>query len=141
MGMRLTTGFQEIVQININPVLKNIKTSFAKWKMFNLSLWGEINTVKMMVSSKIKYIILMITLKLPVLVQYNKVVKDYLWNRMKPQMSLIKMFPTRGRGGLTLPNTELFSIALEMVETTQTLVGDWSHLGWMEVEKLLTSPF
>lgn len=35
LGIRLTTDFQALVQINMIPVLQNIRTNFDKWKVIN----------------------------------------------------------------------------------------------------------
>ena len=143
LGIRLTTDFQTLVQINMDPVLQNIKTNFAKWKMINLSLWGKINTVKMMVSSKINYISMMIPLTIPesLFKQYNDIVRDYLWDGKKPRISLNKLFTTRDRGGLALPNIELYNISFELVRLCEHWSERDSTLGWLEIEKSLTFPF
>ena len=131
---RLTTDFQSLVRMNMNPVLKIIKTNFAKWKIINLSLWGEINTVKMMVSSKINYISMMVPMNIPesLIKQYIDIVRDYLWDGKKPRISLNKLFTTRERGGLALPNIELYNISFELRA---------SEGGWLDLERSLTYPF
>lgn len=86
---------------------------------------------------------MMLPLNFPVSVlkQYNEIVRDYLWNWKKPRISLTKLFTTTERGGLALPNIELYNIAFERVKLCKHWSGSGSHLGWMEIEKLLTSCF
>lgn len=142
LGIRLTTDFQTLVQINMNPVLQNIKTHFDKWKVIKLSLWGKINTVKMMVSSKVNYVSMMIPLTIPnaLIRQYNDIVKEYLWEGKKPRISLNKLFTTRGMGGMALPNIELYNISFEMFKMGEHWTQNDSKLGWVEIERSLTSP-
>ena len=125
LGIRLTIDFQTLVQINMDPVLQIIKTNFAKWKIINVSLWGKINTVKIMVSLKINYISMMIPLTVPesLIKQYNDIVREYLCDGKKPRISLNKLFTTRDRGGLALPNIELYNISFELV----ILCEHWSE--------------
>lgn len=121
LGIRLSRNLHDIVQINITPVLQSIKTNFAKWKMLNLSLWGKVNTIKMMVSSKINYIFMMIPLEFPssIFKQYDQLVWEFLWEGKKPRIAMKKKFATRIKGGLALPDIELYNTAFEFIKISK----------------------
>lgn len=103
---------------------------------------GKINTVKIMVSSKINYVSMMIPLTISdsLIRQYNDIVKEYLWEGKRPRISL-NSFTTRERGGLALPNIELYNIAFEMFRLCKHWTQNDLKLGWSEIERSLTFPF
>ena len=123
LGIRLTPTINDMVQANFNPLLQRIKVNLDKWKLINISLWGKVNTIKMMGASQVNYISMMVPLTVPdsFFKQYNQIITEFLWNGKKPRMKLEKLYTTRSKGGLALPNVELYRTAFE-VSKLATLV-------------------
>lgn len=74
------------IRLSAEPLFQKIKNDLDKWKSINLTLWGKINAIKMVVAPKFNYI----SMTIPVIIstgifkQYNQIIKDYLWNGKKP---------------------------------------------------------
>ena len=68
-----------MVQNNFNPLLQRIKDNLDKWKLINISLWGKVNTIKMMVASQVNYISMMVPLNVPdyFFKQYNQIIREF----------------------------------------------------------------
>ena len=143
LGIRLTPTINDMVQANFNPLLQRIKDNLDKWKLINLSLWGKVNTIKMMVASQVNYISMMVPLTVPdsFFKQYNQIIREFLWNGKKPRMKLEKLYTTRNKGGLALPNVELYRTAFEVSKLAKHWCGEHSSLGWLDKERELVSPF
>ena len=143
LGIRLTPTINDMVQANFNPLLQRIKDNLDKWKLINLSLWGKVNTIKMMVASQVNYISMMVPLTVPdsFFKQYNQIIREFLWNGKKPRMKLEKLYTTRNKGGLALPNVELYRTAFEVSKLAKHWCGEHSSLGWLDIERELVSPF
>lgn len=90
LGIRLSAETNNIMQINMSPLLQKRKNDLDKWKSINLTLWGKMNTIKMVVAPKFNYISMMIpvTIFTGVFKQYNQIIKDYLWNGKKPRINM-----------------------------------------------------
>lgn len=41
LGIRLCSDLENIISINIGPLIQKIKTNLDKWKLINLTLWGK----------------------------------------------------------------------------------------------------
>lgn len=143
LGIRLTPDIEDMVQTNFSPLLQGIKTNLEKWKVINLSLWGKINTIKMMVAPQVNYISMMVPLTVPntFFKQYNHIVRDFLWNGKKPRIKLDKLFTTRSMGGLGLPNVELYKMSFELLKISKHWSDEGSSLGWLDIEREMVSPY
>lgn len=51
-----------------------------------------------------------------------------------------KLYESRRKGGLALPNVELYNIAFKMVNLAKHWGSYGSHLGWSQIEKEITAP-
>lgn len=136
LGVRLCTNIMDVMHINMTPLLAKIKNSLEKWKTLNLTLWGKINTVKMVIAPQFNYLSMMLPLSIPgeFFTQYNRMIKDYLWNGKRAKINLQKLYMTRSEGGLSLPNVELYNIAFKMDKLAKHCKQENEHLGWVGVE-------
>lgn len=139
----MTTDMSKIMQLNMTPLLQKIKNDLDRWKLLNLTLMGKINTIKMVIAPKFNYISMMIPVTIPdeIFKQYNQIIKDYLWNGKKPRINMQKLYEPRRKGGLALPNVELYNIAFEMAKLSKHWADCGSLLGWTQIEKEITAPF
>lgn len=113
-----------------------------KWKAIKLTLWGKRNIIKMVVAPQFNYISMMlpITIPLSTFKHFNQLIKGFLWEGKRPRITMAKLFAPNCRGGLALPNVELYNTAFEMAMLTRHWRGTDSHLDWIQIEKSLT-PF
>ena len=65
LGIHLTPAVGDMVQAIFFPLLQNVKANLGKWKQINLSLWGKVNTIKMIVAPQVNYISMMVPLTVP----------------------------------------------------------------------------
>ncbi len=143
LGIELDPDIREIMTTNMEKVLNKIKTNLDNWSKLHLMLWGKVNAIKMVVAPQINYLTGMIPICIPkqLLVRYDKIIKQFLWDGKKPQIRLDKLFESKKRGGLSLPNKKYYSVAFEMSKLT----GHWDEAGadldWVLIEQELTSPF
>ena len=108
LGIRLTADMSNIMHLNMTPLPQKIRNDLDRWKLLNLTLMGKIKTIKKVVAPKFNYISVMVPVTIPagIFKQYNQIIRDYLWNGKKPRITMQKLYGSRGKGGLALPNVE-----------------------------------
>ncbi len=142
LGLKLTADLSDIIEINLMPLLQKMKNNLERWKIINLTLWGKINTIKMVITPQFNYISMMLPVIIPsgTYKQYNQMVRDYLWNGKKLRINIKKLCTTRENGGLALPNVEIQNLAFEMAK----LVRHWANysyrLDWVKIEMDMVAP-
>ena len=90
------TADSDIIEINLMPLLQEIKNNFERWKIINLTMWGKINTIKMVIVPQFNYTPMMLPVIIPsgIYKQHNQIVKDYLWKGKKPRINIKKLCTT-----------------------------------------------
>lgn len=71
--------------------------------------------------------------------QYNQMIKNYLWDGKKPRINVNKLYAPRDKGGLALPNVELYNISFEVAKLARHWGNYDSHLRW--TQRSITAPF
>ena len=56
LGLKLTADLSDIIEINLLRLLQKMKNNLERWKIINLTLWGNINTIKMVIAPQLNYI-------------------------------------------------------------------------------------
>uniref|UniRef100_A0A3P9I561 Reverse transcriptase domain-containing protein n=1 Tax=Oryzias latipes TaxID=8090 RepID=A0A3P9I561_ORYLA len=143
LGIELNPSILDIMADNMEKLLTKIKTNLDKWSKLNLTLWGKVNTIKMAVAPLINYYTGMLPMSIPkqILLRYNKMIKEFLWNGGKPRISMDRLCQPKKDGGLALPNIEHYSISFEMSRLTKHWVGRELDADWVLVERGITFPF
>ncbi len=123
------------------PLLQNIRNNLDKWGKMQLTLWGKVNIIKMVVSSQLNYVLMMLPLTIPqqIFNQYDIMVKHFLWNGKRPKIKFNKLCAPRDKGRLGLPDPRLYQISFEMAK----LAKHWNNnaqLDWVTIEKTLSWP-
>ena len=92
LGIKLISDLDKIVTLNYEPLLTRIKNNLEKWGALKLSLWGKVNVIKMVVAPQFNYISMMIPLNIrdKIFKEYDKIVRDFLWDKKKPRIKLSK---------------------------------------------------
>ena len=143
LGIRLCPELENIININMSPLIQKIKLNLDKWKLLKLTLWGKISIIKMVVAPQFNYISMMIpvTVSDGIFKQYNKLITEFLWNGKRPRIRLKKLLASRDCGGLALPNVELYSIAFEINKLARHWGTYISCPAWVKIEEGLACPF
>ncbi len=104
LGVELDPDIREIMTTNMEKVLNKIKTNLDNWSKLHLTLWGKVNAIKMVVAPQINYLTGMTPICIPkqLLVRYDKMIKQFLWDGKKTRIHLDKLFESKKRGGLSL---------------------------------------
>lgn len=142
LGIRLCSDLENIVSISIASLIKKMKANLDKWKLINLTLWGKINIIKMVIGPQFNYISRMISVNISdgIFKQYNWLIREFLWNGKKPRIGLKKLFASRESVGLGLPNMELYNIAFEINKIARHWANYESNPRWVMMEGALAAP-
>lgn len=143
LGITLNPDINEIMVENIEKLLTRIKSNLDNWSKLHLTLWGKINTIKMVIAPLINYYTGMIPIGIPaqILLKYNNMIKHFLWDGGKPRIKIGKLCQSKKEGGLALPNIEHYSISFEMSKMCKHWPETKSDLDWVSIERELSSPF
>ena len=143
LGIKLTPDLDKIITLNYEPLLTMIKNNLEKWSALKLSLWGKVNVIKMVVAPQFNYFSAMLPLNIPdrIFKEYDKIIRDFLWEKKKPRIKLSKMWTPRDKGGLGLPDMRTYNISFEMAKLSKHWCGLDSELDWVMMERDLASPF
>lgn len=55
LGIQITSDFNDMAKMNMGPLLEKIKIDFDRWSKIHLSLWGKINSIRMMIAPVVFY--------------------------------------------------------------------------------------
>jgi len=143
LGIHLSPNLENIMNLNMDPLLHKIQAKLDGWKKILLTLWGKINIIKMVIAPQFNYISGMVPLTMPpqIYKRYNAMIKNFLWEGKRPRIGFNKLCLPRDRGGLALPNVELYKTAFEMSKIAKHWGEDNLDLDWVLIERQLTSPF
>lgn len=87
LGIRLGPDLEYLIAINMSPLIKKIKQNLDKWKLINLTLWGKMKIIKMVIAPQCNNISMMISVTISGMVHLkessNNLIKEFLWNGKK----------------------------------------------------------
>uniref|UniRef100_A0A3P8Q9Z3 Reverse transcriptase domain-containing protein n=1 Tax=Astatotilapia calliptera TaxID=8154 RepID=A0A3P8Q9Z3_ASTCA len=114
LGIKLTPGLDNIMKVNISPVIQNIRSLLQNWVKINLSLLGRINLVKMIIAPKLQYFLHMLPIAVPhnLLKLYNTCVEGFVWAGKKPLFNRSKLYAAKESGGLALQYLQVQGTAM-----------------------------
>lgn len=143
LGIQLNPNLEEIMLANMEPLLRKIKMNLDKWEKLKLTLWGKINVIKMVVAPQFNYVSMMLPVDISpqLFKQFDRIIKDFLWDRKKPRINIKKMCSPRDMGGMALPNVRLYNLSFEMSRLIKHWKGTDSELSWIKIEQELVYPF
>lgn len=97
LGIQLYPNLEEKMDMKMGPLLQKIKNNVDKWGKLKLTLWGKINVIKMVVAPQFNYISMMlpVNVSLQLFGQFDRIIKDFLWDRKRPRINKENMF-TKG---------------------------------------------
>uniref|UniRef100_A0A670ZAD8 Reverse transcriptase domain-containing protein n=1 Tax=Pseudonaja textilis TaxID=8673 RepID=A0A670ZAD8_PSETE len=125
LGIWLTPHSKSLKENNYDKLLQQIKKDLESWNKLQLSLLGRIATIKMNILPKLLYLFQTIPIKLPknFFDDINKVTLKFIWQGKKARISIKALQDAKSRGGLALPNWELYYWAANLL-----WLKDWVNL-------------
>uniref|UniRef100_A0A670JJJ0 Reverse transcriptase domain-containing protein n=1 Tax=Podarcis muralis TaxID=64176 RepID=A0A670JJJ0_PODMU len=110
LGIWLSDKNIDLYQYNYVPVWKGVKRDLESWARLKLSLWGRIETVKMMVLPKLLYLFQTIPIikGIKIFKEWQKVITRYVWEGKKPRIKFKFLTDIKERGGFSLPDMRIY---------------------------------
>uniref|UniRef100_A0A3Q1I2A6 Reverse transcriptase domain-containing protein n=1 Tax=Acanthochromis polyacanthus TaxID=80966 RepID=A0A3Q1I2A6_9TELE len=123
LGIQITPDYKDMVRENIDAQLQKIKSDFSRWTKIRLSLWGKINSIKMMTAPVIYYMLSHLPL-------------NFLWGNSHHCLGIWKLQAHTKRGGFSLPNFRWYCWAFNMKHIRTWLPNDkiGDKPSWFQIE-------
>lgn len=125
LGIWLTAKATTIKEDNYTKLLKEIKKDLEIWNRLQLSLMGRISSIKMNILPRVLYLYQVVPLHpgRDFFKNLNKITMTYIWQGKKARIKIKALQDTRDRGGLAVPDWELYYKAAGL-----TWIKEWMRL-------------
>lgn len=143
LGIKITPQLNDIMDVNLLPLIQKIELILQNWTKLGLSLLGKINILKMIIVPKVNYISNMLPLNLPrtTLTKYNKAVYGFLWAGKKPYVNQTKLYAAPEDGGLGLPHIAWYHYAFCLKQLSKMYIPADMAPSWVSIEGALNYPY
>uniref|UniRef100_A0A803T4B4 Reverse transcriptase domain-containing protein n=1 Tax=Anolis carolinensis TaxID=28377 RepID=A0A803T4B4_ANOCA len=125
LGIEITASNAQLLKNNYEKKWTEIKEKMKRWSNLKLSLLGRIAVVKMNILPEVLYIFQTIPIlrSRMIFTKWDKDIKKFIWENKKARIKISSLKDDRKRGGLGLPDLELYYEAAAL-----TWVRDWVTL-------------
>uniref|UniRef100_A0A8C6U0A8 Reverse transcriptase domain-containing protein n=1 Tax=Neogobius melanostomus TaxID=47308 RepID=A0A8C6U0A8_9GOBI len=106
LGIKLTRNIDEMMHLNLEPIIQSIKLLLSNWEKFFISIIGRINLIKMIIIPKINYLLY--------------IVESFVWQGKKPLVGRVKLYSAKEQGGLSLPNLEWYHCSFSLAQLSKS---------------------
>ena len=119
-GILFPFNLSDIMKVNIEPLLENVKLDIESWSPLHLSLWAKANVLKMSVAPKFNSILqsLPVDVTVNLFRRFDKL-NLFLWNGKQARIHLKKLQQKCYQGGLGIPNLLLYHYAFSLLHLAQ----------------------
>ena len=132
LGIYYTYETNESVRLNFEPKINAMKTVINIWSARKLSLKGKVLIIKTLLLPQINYLLASIYTPNNILVEIDKLLFQFLWNKKTPKVKKSCIISNYRDGGLKMP--DVFSTnTVSKVKWIQKLLKlkyneKWEHL-------------
>uniref|UniRef100_A0A8C5RBP0 Reverse transcriptase domain-containing protein n=1 Tax=Leptobrachium leishanense TaxID=445787 RepID=A0A8C5RBP0_9ANUR len=122
LGVLLPTNITRLYEVNIPPLLSQLKNLLASWAKLPLSYLGRCSLIKMVAFPRLLYPIQMLPLllKRKDIAHIHALFTRFIWSGGRPRIALRKLQLPHIMGGLNLPDMYSYNIA-----ALYRIVADW----------------
>ena len=142
LGITFPPVLDDLVKINVEPLLEKIRTDAERWSSLFLSMWGKANVIKMNCAPRFNYLLQSLPVKIPdhYFKQFDRICNKFLWNNKRPRMKLSKLQRPVDKGGLGIPNLQLYHYAFTVRHMAQWTLPPERAPPWFSLESAVCSP-
>lgn len=117
LGVYFGPVLQRVLEINYNSILDKIKAICNSWNNRALSPIGKIQVINSLCNSQFVYK-LQCLLSPPddFFVQYERIIRDFIWDGKKPKVAYKKLILSYDKGGLQLRDLRLIDQSLKLAK-------------------------
>ena len=115
MGITFHTDLSKIAELNFPDKLSAAKNTIRFYQNQQLSIAGRITVVKMHILPK--FIHLLVTLPTPnntYIVELEKILSNFVWNNLRPKISLNTLVQEFKKGGLKMVHMGSFCMSSKL---------------------------
>uniref|UniRef100_A0A2D4EPT8 Reverse transcriptase domain-containing protein n=1 Tax=Micrurus corallinus TaxID=54390 RepID=A0A2D4EPT8_MICCO len=121
LGIWLTPRIKSLKKDNYDILIQQVKKDLELWAKLQISFLGRIAAIKMTILPKMLYLFQTIPIKLEkkFFEEMNKITRKFIWLNKKPRIKLKALQDIKSRGGMTLPNWELYYRSAVLIWTKE----------------------
>uniref|UniRef100_A0A2D4IH83 Reverse transcriptase domain-containing protein n=1 Tax=Micrurus lemniscatus lemniscatus TaxID=129467 RepID=A0A2D4IH83_MICLE len=130
LGIWLSPRCSSLKEDNYVKLIKQIRKELELWAKLKLSISGRIAMLKINTLPKLIYLFQMIPIKLgkSFFIELNKMASNFVWLGKRPRIKMKQLQDNRSRGGLGLPEWELYYQAAVL-----SWIKDWVKLRYKRI--------
>lgn len=132
LGLLISPDYNETIHANYQGTLQKIKNTLNTWKARDLSPIGKIQIVNTLANSQLIYKLQVLSPpKERFLVDYKKLIIDFVWNSKKPKIAYKRLIASFDQGGLQLRDMALINESLKLAKVL-TILDDSKKFVWKD---------
>ncbi len=137
LGIHISYQLEDLVKLNLFPVLKQIKLDLSRWSSLPISWLGRIAVIKMNVLPRILYLMQMIPNSIPnsFFKDVHRTISRFIWKNKRAKIRLEKLQLPVESGGLAVPNLQYYHWSIQMKNISEWVAHD-PKLIWLELDSL-----
>ena len=115
LGITYDLNKQDITEENFIKARKKIDNLLANWTLRTLTLKGKVTIVKSLALSQLVHLLMVLPAPKEFLSDIQKAFFRFIWDKGRDKIKRNIMYLPHDKGGLSVPNIELFSKTIKLV--------------------------
>lgn len=138
LGVFLTSSITGLYKANFPPTLLQLQSDLTRWAPLFISWLGRIHAIKMTLLPKLLYLFqaLPIPLESSFFVKVKSLFTKFIWQKGRARLSFSILRRPRSKGGVGLPDVELYYKAAQLRILTEWFRRD-SKKQWFHMDKAI----